>query len=62
VSPCYSYRAMAECERTFHHLIAHFSTVAGKPSSASGDSPDLCNQIKDLAQFRDPDRSKNRSK
>jgi hypothetical protein len=34
VSPCYMQSAIVECERTFHHLIAHFCTVAGKLSDA----------------------------
>jgi hypothetical protein len=41
-------RAIVVCERTFHHLIALFCTVAGKLSDAIRQGADFCNEINDL--------------
>ena len=37
-----------EFQGTFHHLIALFSTVAGKEHRARGHATQICNEINDL--------------
>jgi hypothetical protein len=62
VSPCYKESATVECERTIHHLIALFCTVAGKPSSATRPVPDFCNEINNLERSLHEAYEKNRSR
>jgi hypothetical protein len=51
VSPCYRKSATVECEGTVHHLIALFSTVAGKATFARRGLREIFNEINNLERL-----------
>jgi hypothetical protein len=50
-------QANGPCDGTFHHLIALFSTVAGKAHSTKVRAGIFCNQINDLAAVANAERT-----